>query len=271
MPVQRKRVDVLWEQVLALKRQVLDDEIKLVVDVLDTRDGDMSDLLCDRRKDDITDISPEVVLPGQLALRVHQQVLHELRPSISVALVEWVLGKSVYPLLRLVKDQLTVVAVTFVEEMVGLVLEDGGRLLVVLRREDPARIEKSLHANSRRVRLASNLQQSATHPANELVGSLEPRSELFVRSSIVLELRGGVEKPVKGTPTGKALEEGAEFLPCLLHDRVIAEYALDGTSLLLASRLGGTEVCLDRVEEPSDRALVRRVGLALGNNLDNIE
>lgn len=115
----------------------------------------------------------------------------------------------------------------------------------------------------------SNLQRSITHPANELVGSLEPRSELVVGSSIVLELRDGVEKSVKGTPTGKALEEGAEFLPCLLHDRVIAEYALDGTSLLLASRLGGTEVCPESVEEPSDRALVRRVGLALGNDLES--
>ena len=229
----------------------------------------MSDLLCDPRKDNITDISPEVVLPGQLALRVHQQVLHELCPGISVAFVEWVLGESLYPVLRLVEDQLTVVAVTLVEEVAGLVLEDGGRLVVVLRREDPAGLKKSLHTNT--IRPVSNLQQSTPHPANELVGSLEPSLELFIGSSVVLELRDGVEEPVKGTLACKALEENAELLPCLLHDRVVAEHALGGTPLLLAGRFGGIEVCLERVEEPSDRALVRRVGLALGNDLDNIE
>lgn len=164
------------------------------------------------------------------------------------------------------------VAVAFVEEVAGLVSEDGGRLVVILRREDPAGFEKSLHIiPKRRISSMSDLQQSTTHPANEFVGSLEPRSELFVGSCVVLELRDGVEKPVKGTLAGKALEKHAELLPCLLNDRVIAEHALGGTSLLLAGRLGGIEVYLERVEEPSYRTPVRRVGLALGNDLDNIE
>lgn len=107
-----------------MERQVLDDEVELIVGILDTRDGDVSDFLSDPREDDITDITPEVVLPGELAFRVHQKVLHELGPCIPVALVEWVRSKSFYPVLRLVEDKLTVVTIAFVEEVAGLVLED---------------------------------------------------------------------------------------------------------------------------------------------------
>jgi hypothetical protein len=39
--------------------------------------------------------------------------------------------------LRLVEDQLAVIAVTLVEEVARLILKDGGRLLVVLRGKDP--------------------------------------------------------------------------------------------------------------------------------------
>jgi len=87
-----------------LKRQVLDDEIELVVGILDTWDGDMSDLLSDSRKDDITDVTPEIVLPGQLAFRVHQKVSHEMRPGIPIAFVEWIRGKSFHPVMRFVED-----------------------------------------------------------------------------------------------------------------------------------------------------------------------
>lgn len=41
------------------------------------------------------------------------------------------------------------VAIAFVKEVAGLVLEDGGRLLVVLRREDPAGLEEGLHTPKR--------------------------------------------------------------------------------------------------------------------------
>jgi len=110
--------------------------------------------------------------------------------------------------------------------------------------------------------------EESTHPANEIESPPRPRSEFFIGSSVVLELRDGVEHTVKGATAGKALEEDAELLPCLLHDRIIAEHALSGTGLVLASRLGGVKVCFECVEEPGDRALVRGVGLALGNDLD---
>ena len=126
------------------------------------------------------------------------------------------------------------------------------------------RREGSIHVihivNEESVDLASQWgRERSTHPADELISPLEPRSELFVGSSVVFDFRDSVEESIKGTATGKALEEDAEFLSCLLYDRVIAEYALDDTSLLLAGRLGGTEVRLERVEEPGDCALVRRV------------
>jgi len=116
--------------------------------------------------------------------------------------------------------------------------------------------------------LLSRNEGGITYPANKLVGPSKPRSELFVGSSVILELCDGVEDPVKGATAGKALKEDAELLPCLLHDRVIAEHALCRTPLILTGRLGSIEVFLDCVEEPGDRALVRGVGLALGNNLD---
>lgn len=112
------------------------------------------------------------------------------------------------------------------------------------------------------------MREKSAHPANKLVGPPKPRSELFVGSSVVPELRDGVEESVKGATAGKALEEDAELLPCLLHERVIAEHALGSTSLILAGRLGSTEVCLECVEEPGDRRLVRGVGLAFCNDLD---
>lgn len=265
------RVGVLREQVLALKRQVLDDEIELVVRVLDPRNGDVSDLLSNLGEDDGTDIPPEIVLPGQLSLRVHQQVLHNLGPGIHVALIEWVRGKSLYPVLRLVEDQLTAVAVAFVEEVAGLVLEDDRGLLVVLRRENPAGLEKGLCKGEGQICVYSpevTRSEESTYLANELVDPLEPRSELFVGPSVVHKFHDGLEESVKGTTVGKPLEEGAKLLPCLLDDRVIAEHALSGTSLLLAGGHGSTEVRLERVEEPEDRTLVRGVGLALGNDLD---
>src|SRR5258706_2812612 len=112
------------------------------------------------------------------------------------------------------------------------------------------------------------MREKSTHHANKLVGPPKPSSELFVGSSVVLKLRDGVENSVKGATAGKALEEDAELLPCLLHDRVIGEHALGSTSLILAGRLGSIEVYLESVEEPGDRSLVRGVGLALCNDLD---
>ena len=114
------------------------------------------------------------------------------------------------------------------------------------------------------------MRESLTHPANKLVGPPKPRPELFVGSSVVFDLRDGVEDPIKGASAGKALEEDAKLLPCLLHDRVIAEHALGSTSLILAGRLGSIEVCLECVEEPGDRSLVRGVRLTLCNDLDKI-
>ena len=114
------------------------------------------------------------------------------------------------------------------------------------------------------------MREKSTHPANKFVGPPKPRSELFVGSGVIPELRDGVEDPVKGATAGKAFEEDAELLPCLLHDRVIAEHALGSTSLILAGRLGSTEVSLECVEEPGDRLLVRGVGLALCNDLDKV-
>ena len=118
--------------------------------------------------------------------------------------------------------------------------------------------------------LLSGDEGGLTHPANEVVDPLKPRSELFVGLSVILELCDGVKNTVKGATAGKALEEDAEFLPCLLHDRIIAKHALGGASLILTGRLGSIKVCLECVEEPGDRALVRGVRLALGNNLDRI-
>ena len=157
------------------------------------------------------------------------------------------------------------VAVPFLEEVVGLVSEDGRCLLVVLRREDPAGLDEGLQ---REESVLCLLSEESTYRADERVGSLEPRAELFVGSSVVLELRDSVEETVEGTTAGEALQENAELVPRLLHNRVICEHALSGTSFLLARRLGGIEVPLERVEEPVHRSLVRTVRLTFGNDLD---
>lgn len=56
--VVRLDLDGVGEQVASLERQVLDDEVKHVVGVLDARDGDVSDLVDELGKDDLADIVP---------------------------------------------------------------------------------------------------------------------------------------------------------------------------------------------------------------------
>jgi hypothetical protein len=91
-----------------------------------------------------------------------------------------------------------VVAIAFVKEVASLVLEDSRRLLVILRREDPAGLEEGLHTSRGGpvLYLLSRIEGGITHPANKLVGPLKPRSELFVRSGVVPELCDGVEGSV---------------------------------------------------------------------------
>jgi len=50
------------------------------------------------------------------------------------------------------------VAIAFVKEVAGLVLEDGRSLLVVLRREDPAGLEEGLYTSGG-TSLVSTLQK----------------------------------------------------------------------------------------------------------------
>jgi hypothetical protein len=57
--VVRLDLDDVREEVLALEREVLDDEIELVVGVLDARDGDVANLLDDRGEDNAADVLPK--------------------------------------------------------------------------------------------------------------------------------------------------------------------------------------------------------------------
>ena len=54
--------DDVREEVATLKREVLNDEVERVVGVLDTRDGDVSNLLNEGRHDNAADIVPELGL-----------------------------------------------------------------------------------------------------------------------------------------------------------------------------------------------------------------
>lgn len=72
--VVRLDLNNVWEQVLSLEGEVLDDEVELVVGVLDARDGDVANLLDDSREDDAADVLPERRLEGQAAVGVEQEV-----------------------------------------------------------------------------------------------------------------------------------------------------------------------------------------------------
>jgi hypothetical protein len=80
--------DDVREQVAALEGEVLDDEVERVIGVLDTRDGNISDLLNESRHNDATDVVPELGLELERTLGVEEKVLSETSPVVAKALVE---------------------------------------------------------------------------------------------------------------------------------------------------------------------------------------
>lgn len=95
--------DEVREKVASAECQVLDDEIKRIVGVLDTRDGNVSNLhdvlarrgtylaigtyaINDRRQDDLADVHPKLRLELEAALVVEEQVFRETCPIVAKAI-----------------------------------------------------------------------------------------------------------------------------------------------------------------------------------------
>ena len=81
------------QQIGRRERQVLDDEVELVVGVLDARDRDVAGLVDEGREDDRAQVLPEVLLVLQVAIAVEEQVLGELLPVVAELLVERIVAE----------------------------------------------------------------------------------------------------------------------------------------------------------------------------------
>jgi hypothetical protein len=106
-PIVSLYLDDVGQQVPPLERQVLNDQVKRIIRVFDTRDRDIPNLFvgvvsgewggskCDKtylldelRGDDSSDIVPQVRLKLEMAIRVEQEVLRKPSPVVPKAFVE---------------------------------------------------------------------------------------------------------------------------------------------------------------------------------------
>lgn len=177
-------------QVVTLKDQVLDNEVDHRVLVLNTRNGDVADVLEERREDDIGQVLDQVRLELSLAVLVVAEIEEELVHGLAETLVERVLVELVNVELELVKNAVSVVAVAVAEEKVALVVE-----LVPL-------ISGSVLEDK------ALLLQATTDVGVDL---LEPVLELWVAVGVAVDLVDRVEHVVEGGAVGETFDDGLQI------------------------------------------------------------
>ena len=75
--------DDVGEDILTREREVLEDEVDLLVGVFDARDRNVAQLLDEARDDLLTDIRPQCGFEFEIAFRVKEQVLRQLPKIVS--------------------------------------------------------------------------------------------------------------------------------------------------------------------------------------------
>lgn len=239
-------------QVLALHREVLDHEVDHLVGVLDTGDGDVSDVLEQLRKDRVADVRPEVGLELGVALRVQEEVLGKALPVLAELLVQGVLAHTSEEGLDLLEQTV------LVRHILALVTAFGSdkELLAGLGELTSLRVGLILHDEA-------GLLEHATDVGVE---ALEPVLELGVVLGVGVDLVERIKHGLGATAVGETLDKATE--------RALGgsdvTFATDPTGVLLDLTVdvgGVTLVLLERGEEVLHRVLVVAVTLAFDDDL----
>ena len=209
-------LDDVGQQVGNLDVEVLDNDIELVVGVLCSWDGNVSDLSSYSWDDDLSEVVDEVRLVLQVAITVKSKVLDELLDVNTELLVERVLVVSKEELLDRVEELLSVAAVSLVPELSARVAKVLSILVALILHDVAFLLDDS-----------SSVRR----------GVVPPLSELGVVLSIGVETIDGIKDGLHRGVVGKSLEEDSELHLGILVGRVGSD------SESLVGTLAGDVLC----------------------------
>lgn len=238
-------LDDVRPQVGTLQDEVLDDQVNVLVRVFSSGNGNVTDLLDQRRQDDSSDVVPQSGLELEVAFRVEEQVLDKSLPVFTESLVQGIVTHGHEEGLDLVAEVVKVTLVLVVKESLAVVTElstFSGRIVI----ED-----------------VSGLQQDSV---NVVVQPVVPLSQLGVVGRVGVHGIDRVHQGLHRLVVGESLEQGSELQGSGFIGRVRGD--LGGRVTTMGSNvLGVTLVVLGLVKEEGDGLLVVLVVLAFDNDL----
>jgi hypothetical protein len=221
-------LDNVGDNVGSREDQVLDDQVDLVVRVLGSRNGDVTDSSNNLGENLGSNVLPQLGLEGEVALLVEEQVLGEPLDVVTETLVERVIGEGGEPELDLVGQSLLVSPVLLGEEVLSGLSELLALLLAVIL-EDVAGLEQA--------------------SSDKLVEVGEPVSEVRVVLGVGVDLVESLDDVVHGLSVGESLEESSE-LESRVGDSGVRLELVGSVGALVGDVLGVAVVVLESVEEP---------------------
>ncbi|KAI6767974.1 hypothetical protein HG530_005983 [Fusarium avenaceum] len=230
-------------EVVTLKNKVLNDGIELRIGVLNSRDGDVSNVLEGSRKDDIPQVLEQMRLEDRLTILVVAKILEQLLERLGKGMVLSVLIELVGKELDLIDDTVGVASVLVTEEVSALVVQ-----LIPL-------------ASGLILKDVTLLKEAS---ADVRVHGLEPVLELAVVISIAVDLADSLPEVLGGGTIGETLNDGAEVT---LGGVETTAGILSSLGRSLANSAGVTAVGLGQAEESLNGFGVILVLLALKNHL----
>lgn len=238
-------LDDVGPQVGTLQDEVLDDQVNVLVRVFRSGNGNVTDLLDQRRQDDSSNVVPQSRLELEVAFRVEEQVLDESLPVFTESLVQGVITHGHEEGLDLVAKVVEVTLVLVVEESLAVVTElltFSGRVVI----ED-----------------VSGLQQDSVDVVVEFV---VPLSQLGVVGRVGVHGIDRVHQGLHRLVVGESLEQGSELQGSGFVGRVGGDLG-SRIATVGGDVLGVTLVVFSLVKEEGDGLLVILVVLAFNNDL----
>jgi len=235
----------VWKHVPGLNDDVLNDGIHLMVRELDSWEWNVTDVLEDLRKDDLSNILEQMFLEGWLSILVGAQGLEELLNGSAELLRFWVLGKLLREESGLVDNMISMLSVSVPEEETSLV--DKTVVLV----------------GGVWLKDVSLLSQDT---ADVSVNALEVVLELWIAVGIGIEIVEGIEKIVHGGVVGESLNEDLEIPLSGLNVVILSNMAVLVDTVFCES-LSMVGIVLSKAEEGVDGPEVIFVSLDLDHHL----
>ena len=200
--------DDVREQVLAREGEVLDDEVEGIVGVLNTRDGDVTDLADDGRQNNLANVVPKIGFELQRAFAVEEEVSCEASPVLTESLVQRVFTHLLKPVANglgtrvrytpfaarrsaYVEEVVKVVLIFIIVEMAA-VFADIGAFFITLWFENISWLEEDL--------------------ASVLVYLLKPVPQFLVPVRIAVQRIDRVLDLVHAPAIGEPFEKGPQLM-----------------------------------------------------------